>query len=142
MDALQVVALVVVVLVVVAVVLAVIGRRKKAERLRLAEEHRAGAREELGALSEHTLAAQDAEHRAQVARAQAERAEREAEEARLAEHAQAARAEDHVRTADKLDPRVDHKADDYEPGFERAVPPASHDGVDPATGRPVDDRPL
>jgi FtsZ-interacting cell division protein ZipA len=139
MDAVKWIALVVVVLVVLALLVALLGRRKRAQRAQLADQHRAEARQEMEQLSDHRLAAQDAEHRAQVARAQAERAESEAEQAKLAEHTQAARAEDRVRTADKLDPRVNHKADDYEPGFDRAAPAegaASDRTVDPETGHP------
>ena len=94
MDAVTWIILAVVVLVVIGLAVALLGRRKRAERARLADQHRTEARQELDQLSDHRLAAQDAEHRAQVARAQAEKAEREAEEAKLAEQAQAARVED------------------------------------------------
>ena len=62
----------------------------------------------------------DAEAKAEVARELADQAEAEAQDARLqAGHIEAAR-EDQLREADRLDPRVDHRADDYEP----QVPPA------------------
>jgi hypothetical protein len=52
---------------------------------------------------------------AEEARARAEQAEREAHEARLAAQQVEATHESQVRAADRLDPRVDHKADDYAP---------------------------
>ena len=56
-----------------------------------------------------------AEAEAEEARAIAEQAEREAQEARVAAQQVEATHEGQVRAADRLDPRVDHKADDYEP---------------------------
>ena len=57
---------------------------------------------------------------------------------------QEALTEDHVRTADRVDPRVDHTADDYSPGFDRVEEPRDvHPGtapVEPGT-QPVDRRP-
>ena len=58
--------------------------------------------------------AQEAEARAQQARAQAERAEAEAHEARTVHQVEEAEHEDRIREADRIDPQVDHKADDYE----------------------------
>ena len=49
------------------------------------------------------------------ARAIAERAEAEAEQARLAASQAEAEHEDRIRAADRLDPRVDHQAEDYAP---------------------------
>ena len=136
MDAVQIIVLVVVVLLLVAAAVALMGRRKR-RRLQLAEQHRAGAREELRDLHQHQAHADEAEQRAAAARAEAERAERAAREARETQQVQAARAEDKVREADRLDPRVDHKADDYQPGSDRAVPGETR--VDPETGRPAED---
>ena len=56
-----------------------------------------------------------AEAEAEEARAIAEQAEREAQEARVAAQQVEATHEGQVRAADRLDPRVDHKADDYAP---------------------------
>lgn len=56
-----------------------------------------------------------AEAEAEQARAVAARAEAEAEEARVAAQQLEATHEGQVRAADRLDPRVDHKADDYTP---------------------------
>ena len=56
-----------------------------------------------------------AEAEAAEARAAAEQAEREAREARIEAQQVEATHESQVRAADRLDPRVDHKADDYAP---------------------------
>lgn len=59
--------------------------------------------------------AAEAEVKAEEARAAAERAQAEAEEARVAAAQAEAEHEAQVRAADRLDPRVDVKADDYAP---------------------------
>ena len=59
--------------------------------------------------------AAEAEAKAEAARVQAERAEAEAREAQVAAQQVEAEHEARVRAADRLDPRVDHKADDYAP---------------------------
>jgi FtsZ-interacting cell division protein ZipA len=69
-----------------------------------------------------------AEAEAEQARAAAARAEAEAHEARLAAQQVEATHEGQVRAADRLDPRVDHKAEDYTP----QVPgTADHDPTPP-----------
>ena len=70
-----------------------------------------------------------AEAEAEEARARAEQAEREAQEARTAAQQVEATHEGQVRAADRLDPRVDHTADDYAPQVpgtvdQGPVPPA------------------
>ena len=67
------------------------------------------------ALFAGAVQAQEAEARAQQARAQAERAEAEAHEARTVHQVEEAEHEDRIREADRIDPQVDHKADDYSP---------------------------
>ncbi len=59
--------------------------------------------------------AAEAEAKAEEARVVAERAEAEAEEARVAAAQAEATHEAQVRAADRLDPRVNHQADDYAP---------------------------
>jgi hypothetical protein len=59
--------------------------------------------------------AAEAEAKAEEARVAAERAQAEAEEARVAALQAEAEHEAQIRAADRLDPRVDHKADDYAP---------------------------
>ena len=106
----------VIVLVVLAVALVVIQRKNRAANIERAEELRTTAATEAQA----TIApAQDraatAEAEAAEARAVAEKAEAEAQAARLEAQQVEASHEAQVRAADRLDPRVDHKSDDYTP---------------------------
>ena len=142
MDAMGVIIIVVVVLVVAALVVALLGRRKR-RHAELAQEHRVEAREELTDLHQQRAVAEAAERRAETLRTEAQQAEAAAREAREAEHAQAARAEDRVREADRLDPSVDHKSDDYAPAYDRVVADehASSAPVDPETGHPLEHDP-
>ena len=132
MDLWQIIVLVVVVLVVLAAIAALMSRRRQAQRLQEAEVHRSGAREELRDLQHQRADADAAEARAQAAKAEAERAELAAREARETEQLQHARAEDRIREADRLDPRVDHTSDDYQPGYDRVVP--DQQTTDPGNG--------
>jgi len=152
MDTVQVIVLVVVVLIVLALLGLLLSRRRKQKHVQLAEEHRTGAREELRDLQHQRVEADAAEARAAAARAEAERAEVHAREAREAEQVQHARAEDKIREADRLDPRVDHKSEDYDPRYDQVVPQSEggHEGTGTTgttetgtngttgTGRPVD----
>jgi hypothetical protein len=90
---------------------------------RKTEEHRARAAElrnkaagQATGLQESELQDSEAEAEAERKRVEVERAEREAEQARQAQAQEQARHEDRVREADRLDPDVDHRADDYRPG--------------------------
>ena len=114
--------LIVVVLALLALIALLAGKKRKQKRLHLAEQHRAGAHEELRDLQHQRADAEAAEARAQAAKAEAEKAELAAREARQAEQMQHARAEDKIREADRLDPRVDHKSDEYNPGYDRVTP--------------------
>ena len=90
------------------------GAIAQAEQLRETAQVEAGS--DLPVAQSHLA---DAEAKAEVARELADQAEAEAQEARIqAGHIEAAR-EDQLREADRLDPRVDHSADDYQP----QVPP-------------------
>jgi FtsZ-interacting cell division protein ZipA len=138
MDTTQVIILVVVVLIVLALLAFLLKRMKQQKhqkRLALAEEHRTGAREELRDLQHQRADAEAAEARAKAAAAEAEKAELAAREAREAEQAQHARAEDKIREADRLDPRVDHKSKDYDPRYDR-VTPGQQGGASHETGQP------
>lgn len=102
----------------------------------------------------HAAVLPDAQIRAEERRLEAEKAQREAE--RAAERARAAetdlaqqeaRVEDHVRTADALDPRVDHTSDDYrpetpttDPGDTHRPDAGGHTHDVHADGQPVDGR--
>jgi hypothetical protein len=74
--------------------------------------------------------ARDAEANAARARAEAERAERQAAEAGRARDMERAAHEDQIREADRLDPDVDHRSDDY-------VPDAEPQRFDTQTGEPL-----
>ncbi len=106
----------VIVLVVLAVAGYVIRQRNRRANIARADDLRTHA----ATRAQSTLPpAQDraveAEARAEEARAAAERAQAEAEEARVAASQAEADHEAQVRAADRLDPRVNHKADGYSP---------------------------
>ncbi|GAA1437109.1 hypothetical protein GCM10009641_38320 [Mycobacterium cookii] len=106
----------VIVLVVLAVAFVVIQRKNREANIERADQLRTKAATEAQA----TIApAQDraatAEAEAAEARAIAEKAEAEAEAARIEAQQVEASHEAQVRAADRLDPRVDHKSDDYAP---------------------------
>lgn len=132
----------VIVLVVLAVAFVVIQRKNREANIERADQLRTKAATEAQA----TIApAQDraatAEAEAAEARAVAEKAEAEAEAARLEAQQVEASHEAQVRAADRLDPRVDHKADDYAPQVAGTVdqqPTAPSDvNAEPATEAPA-----
>lgn len=117
MDTEDIIWIVVALLVLAALVglLMAMKKRKDAHR----HEQATGLRQEAAAaapnLRESELEAQEREARAERARLEAERAEREAAEARQSVAAEHAHVEDKVRTADQVDPHVDHTSSDYAP---------------------------
>jgi FtsZ-interacting cell division protein ZipA len=128
----------VIVLVVLVVAFVVIQRKNREANIERADQLRTKAATEAQA----TIApAQDravtAEAEAAEARAIAEKAEAEAEAARLEAQQVEASHEAQVRAADRLDPRVDHKADDYSPQVagtvdQQPTPPAEVNAGPPA----------
>jgi FtsZ-interacting cell division protein ZipA len=111
-----VIVIIVVVLVVVAAAAFLVNKRNKDAKIAQAEELRGQA----ASRAQSTIApaqqeAAEAERKAEEARLQAERAQAEAQEAQVAAQQVEAEHEAQVRDADRLDPRVDHKADDYAP---------------------------
>ena len=107
---------IVVVLVVAAAAAFLIQKKNRDANISRADEMRGQAASQ----AQTTIApaqedAAEAERRAQEARLDAERAEAEAREAQVAAQQVEAEHEARVRAADRLDPRVDHKADDYAP---------------------------
>ena len=114
-----IVIIIIVVLVVAAVAAFLITKRnKEAKDAKIARAEE--LRTEAAAKAQTTIApaqqdAAEAERKAEAARLQAERAEAEAREAQVAAHQVEAEHEAQVRDADRIDPRVDHKADDYAP---------------------------
>lgn len=106
----------VIVLLVVAVAFYVVRQKNRESNIARAEELRTQAATEAQAtLPPAQDRAAEAEAKAEEARAAAERARAEAEEARVAAAQAEAEHEAQVRAADRLDPRVDHKSDDYSP---------------------------
>jgi len=111
-----VIVIIVVVLVVAAAAAFLVNKRNKDAKIAQAEELRGQA----ASRAQSTIApaqqeAAEAERKAEEARLQAERAQAEAQEAQVAAQQVEAEHEAQVRDADRLDPRVDHKADDYAP---------------------------
>lgn len=110
----------IIVIVIVVVVLggaAFLAQRKKREsEIAQAEAVRAQAADQArSTLPDAQDRAAEAEAQAAEARAAAERAEAEARAAQVEASQVEAEHEAQVRDADRIDPRVDHKADDYEP---------------------------
>lgn len=110
----------IIVLVIIAVVLAVaaflVRKKNREANVARADQLRAQAATQAQstiAPAQERAAAAEAE--AEQARAAAAKAEAEAAEARIAAQQVEATHEGQVRAADRIDPRVDHKADDYAP---------------------------
>lgn len=110
------------IIVAVVVVLALVGlfgwlankRRAEAHRTQAGElRHEAAAR--AGGMQDADLDAREARADADQARLAADRAEERASEKQRAVEQEQAAVEGRVREADRLDPDVDHKADDYSP---------------------------
>jgi FtsZ-interacting cell division protein ZipA len=110
-----------IIVIVIAVVLlggaAFLAQRKKREsEIAQAEAVRAQAADQArSTLPDAQDRAAEAEAQAAEARASAERAEAEARAAQVEAAQVEAEHEAQVRDADRIDPRVDHKSDDYEP---------------------------
>ncbi len=106
----------VIVLVVIAVAAYLIRKKNRESNIAKADELRTqAATRAQSSLPPAQDKAAEAEARAEEARAAAERAKAEADEARVVASQAEAEHEAQVRDADRLDPRVDHKADDYAP---------------------------
>jgi FtsZ-interacting cell division protein ZipA len=106
-------------------------RRKMAAR---AQELRSEARAHAPEVGQTRQEAREAEVRAEAARLEAERAQRDADAAKTALAQQEAVHEDRLREADRLDPAVDHEADDYEPTAPDGYQSAAEDGRHPTIG--------
>lgn len=91
-------------------------RKKRESEIARAEAVRAQAADQArSTLPDAQDRAAEAEAQAAEARASAERAEAEARASQVEASQVEAEHEAQVRDADRIDPRVDHKADDYEP---------------------------
>jgi FtsZ-interacting cell division protein ZipA len=137
----------IIVLVIIVVVLAVaaflVRKKNREANVARAEQLRAQA----ATRAQSTIApaqerAAAAEAEAEQARAAAAKAEAEAEEARVAAQQIEATHEGQVRAADRIDPRVDHRADDYAPQVpgtaDHTPTPPSEVNADPTAGQPVE----
>lgn len=107
--------------------------RARAEQLRERADTRAAA-----GLPDADAEARKAAAEAEQARLAAERAEERAAAAQQGLVQQQAMHEDRIRAADRLDPDVDHRADDYTPDTSAAETRAQGD---PDTVLDADDRP-
>lgn len=112
-----IVAAVVVVIVVLAVAALVVSvlRRKQAERRHQAQALRAEAAVGGGSIAESQRQAEEARAQEERARLEAEQARERAEAAQQRVLVDEAHQEDRIREADRLDPDVDTRADDYVP---------------------------
>lgn len=133
----------VIVLVVLAVAAYAIRQKNRESNIARAEQ----LRTEAATQAQSTLPptqdrAAEAEARATEARVAAERAQAEADEARVAAARAEAAHEAHVRAADRLDPRVNHKADDYAPQVGGTVDqqPTTPSEANRTPGQPADEQ--
>lgn len=115
MEIIVLAAVVVLGLIVIAVIARSVQKSRHEDAMAEADQMRQRADERSVDLQEEDARAREAEARAEQARLQAERAERQAAEARTGVVQEEAKKEDQLRAADRLDPRVDHKSDDYTP---------------------------
>ncbi len=137
----------VIVLVVLAVAAYVIRQRNREANITRADQ----LRSQSAARAQSTLPpaqdrAAETEAKAAEARAVADQAEAEALDAQIAASQAEASHEAQVRAADRLDPRVDHKADDYEPQVggtvdQQPTAPADVNTEDPTPSEPTPSQP-
>jgi FtsZ-interacting cell division protein ZipA len=137
----------IIVLVIIAVVIAVaaflVRKKNREANVARAEQLRAQAATQAQstiAPAQERAAAAEAE--AEQARAVAAKAEAEAEEARRAAQQIEATHEGQVRAADRIDPRVDHRSDDYAPQVpgtaDHTPTQPSEVNAEPTTTQPVE----
>ena len=122
---------VVVVLAVVGLLVMAANKKKQEQRRTQAGELRTDAHAQSASVLDADRQARDAEAEAARARAEAEAAERQAAEAGRARDMERATHEDQIREADRIDPDVDHRSDDY-------VPDAEPQRFDTQTGEPLE----
>lgn len=121
-------------LVVLGLLWMLVSRRRRAQRLQLAEQHLEVAQRQLFEVDRRKADALAAERRAGAASREAEQAEARAREVRADAQMREAEVEDRIRAADSLDPRVDHEAADYAPDPDR-LHAADHPGGTHPDGR-------
>jgi hypothetical protein len=106
---------IVVILLIVAAIVAFMNRRRTAMRRGRAEELRTEASTHAGALPESQRQSDELRAKADLAEAEAERTREQARRAERAHEVEQASYEDKVREADRLDPDVNTRDDDYRP---------------------------
>lgn len=106
---------IVVVVIVIALLVTMLGKRRTEQHRSQAEELRQDASSQAAGLAESHRHSEELRAKADLAKAEAERAEERAATAEQGHRVEQAGYEDKLREADRLDPDVDHKADDYEP---------------------------
>jgi competence protein ComGC len=150
-----IVVLAVLLLVVVGLVVALMNKRRNEHNRAKAELIRTQAVTHTADLTESQRRAEEAEAEARIKQAEAERAEERAARAKQGHLMEEAHHEDRLREADRIDPDVDHRADDYAPGTTSAphaaeetttatptthesgtVPPATEQGTVPPPTEP------
>ena len=108
-----------VVVIAVLLLLAVVLRATQRKKQEVARERAGELRSEVATSShdhqEQEALAREREAEAERARAQADRLQAQADRERTAVDQTQAHHEDRLREADRLDPDVDHRADDYSP---------------------------
>lgn len=112
--------LIIVIIIIIALIGFLLNRRNIAQKSARAEELRTEARSQSADMHESDLQAREAAAEADRKRAEAERAEQQAQQARQGADVDQAQHEDRMREADRIDPNVDHEADDYQPGTSTA----------------------
>ena len=122
---------IVVVLAVVGLLVMAANKKKQEQRRTQASELRTDAHAQSASVLDADRQARDAEANAARARVEAERAEQQAAEASRARDMERATHEDHIREADRIDPDVDHRSDDY-------VPETEAERFDTQTGAPLE----
>jgi FtsZ-interacting cell division protein ZipA len=135
MDSTALIILVVVVVIALAVVGLVVARgTKKREAARAqAEELRSDPVASGAGVHDANLEAQRAAEEAERLRREAEQAEAQARKAEQGVTVEQARQEDQLRQADRVDPDVNPKADDYDPSQPAAGPVAPPEQPDTRT---------
>ncbi len=106
---------IVVVVLAVAAIVPMTSRRRTEQHRNRAAELRTEATAQAGDLAESQRAADEAKAQAELAQAEAERASEEAATAEQSHQVEQASYEDKLREADRLDPEVDTRSQDYEP---------------------------
>ena len=105
----------VVVVVVIGLVVSMASKRRTEQHRAHAEELRAEASQHATALTESQRSAEEARAEAELAQAEAERARERAAAAEQGHQVEQAQYEDKLREADRVDPEVNTRSEDYQP---------------------------